>query len=248
MAICYGYSENLYPRVFTIRSELMELISLGAEGPSVRRAVYLLTDAAQCASLLSALRGSDSPGAPAGADSTPADLALIPVPVEDWNRDLTPWPALKVFGKGEDFSGGADRFLSELRESIDSFEREKHMTPVERILGGYSLGGLFAVYGAVRSDLFTGFLSVSGSMWYDGFGDWLEGTAFPKGLTRAYFSVGDREKNSKNERMKRVETETGRIAGLFEARGVTSVFEMNPGTHFTDPEGRILRGIQWIFR
>ena len=45
-------------------------------------------------------------------------FALLPEPKPalicvsaDWNRDLSPWFASKVFRSGEDFSGGADAFL-----------------------------------------------------------------------------------------------------------------------------------------
>ena len=35
-----------------------------------------------------------------------APFVLAALPVADWNRDLSPWPAPAVFGK-EDFQGGA---------------------------------------------------------------------------------------------------------------------------------------------
>ena len=35
----------------------------------------------------------------------------------DWNRDLSPWFAPKVFRGGEDFSGGADAFLQNLAKT-----------------------------------------------------------------------------------------------------------------------------------
>ena len=36
----------------------------------------------------------------------------------DWNGDLSPWPAPKVFRGEEDFSGGADRFADFLEQEV----------------------------------------------------------------------------------------------------------------------------------
>lgn len=174
------------------------------------------------------------------------EIDLISVEVPDWNRDMTPWPAEKVFGKGEDFSGGADEYLAELVKEIPAFEEREGLRPSERYLLGYSLAGLFAVYGALNSELFTGFASVSGSMWYDGFAAYVEGKAPHPALAKGYFSVGNREKNSKNPRMKTVEDCAARISGGLAERGIRTVFEINPGTHFTDPEGRIEKAVRWL--
>ena len=37
-------------------------------------------------------------------------VRVVPVPCADWERDLSPWKAEKVFRNGSDFSGGADAF------------------------------------------------------------------------------------------------------------------------------------------
>ncbi len=42
-------------------------------------------------------------------------LMLISVGGIDWNRDLSPWKAEKVFKKGEDFGGQAKLLLDTLR-------------------------------------------------------------------------------------------------------------------------------------
>ena len=43
---------------------------------------------------------------------------LICIDGVDWDRDLSPWPAEKVFRGGADFSGGADAFLQVLLQDI----------------------------------------------------------------------------------------------------------------------------------
>ena len=47
-----------------------------------------------------------------------ANTACVCISGEDWNRDLTPWPAERVFQRGEDFGGKADDYLAFLTEKI----------------------------------------------------------------------------------------------------------------------------------
>ena len=44
--------------------------------------------------------------------------ALAAISGVDWNRDLSPWPAPKVFRGGEDFGGEGPAFLDMLTEQI----------------------------------------------------------------------------------------------------------------------------------
>ena len=90
----------------------------------------------------------------------------------DWNRELTPWPAPPVARGQPDFGGGADALLGELAGRILP-EVEAELRPSARWIAGYSLAGLFAVYAALSTRLFARVASVSGSMWYPGFSDWV---------------------------------------------------------------------------
>ena len=180
-------------------------------------------------------------------------FALLPEPKPalicvsaDWNRDLSPWFAPKVFRGGEDFSGGADAFLQNLSENTIPFvENKLNITNCKRIVAGYSLAGLFAVYAFYKSDLFCSGASVSGSLWFDGFIEFAERENFCRTPKRFCFSVGDREKNTKNPRMAAVEDCTKAAAELFRSRGVRTLFELNPGGHFSEPEARLAKGISF---
>ena len=90
----------------------------------------------------------------------------------DWNCELTPWPAPPVARGQPDFGGGADALLGELAGRILP-EVEAELRPSARWIAGYSLAGLFAVYAALSTRLFARVASVSGSMWYPGFSDWV---------------------------------------------------------------------------
>ena len=103
-----------------------------------------------------------------------AGAAFLCITGEDWNADLTPWPAERVFAKGGDFGGRADRYLRVLTEELLPFaEHSLHAESLPRTLAGVSLSGLFAVYAAHRTDAFHRICSVSGSLWYDGFLDFM---------------------------------------------------------------------------
>lgn len=160
----------------------------------------------------------------------------------DWNCDMSPWPAKRAFKGGEDFAGGAVAYLERLAGTvIPEVERYLGFTPVKRGIAGYSLGGLFALWCLYNSELFTLAASASGSLWFDG---WLEYIAANEPLMqpeRVYISVGDREKNTRDQRMRTVEDNSRRTAELLSA-----CFELNEGNHFKDAALRTARAIDYI--
>ncbi|HJC57956.1 MAG TPA: alpha/beta hydrolase [Candidatus Eisenbergiella intestinipullorum] len=183
-----------------------------------------------------------------------ANTACVCIAGEDWNRDLTPWPAERVFQKGEDFGGGADAYLALLTEKIIPHTEEAlSAAPRFRALAGVSLAGLFSVYAAYRTDLFDRIVSISGSLWYDDFLSFLRAHRPSRQLKQAYFSLGDRERRTGNRRMARVEDCTLEAVGLLrkalDGDGEERVFfEYNPGNHFADPEGRMEKAFRWLLR
>ena len=183
-----------------------------------------------------------------------ANTACICISGEDWNRDLTPWPAERVFKRGEDFGGKADDYLALLTEKIIPHTEEAlSLQPRFRALAGVSLAGLFSVYAVYRTDLFDRIASISGSLWYDDFLAFMRARRPSGRLERAYFSLGDRERKTGNCRVARVEDCTLEAVQLLrgeldDARGERVVFESNPGNHFADPEGRMEKAFRWLLR
>ena len=173
--------------------------------------------------------------------------ALAAVSGVDWNRELSPWPAPKVFRGNEDFCGEGQTFLDMLTgQIVPLVETKLGFAPVSRAVAGYSLAGLFALWSVFQTDVFDGASSVSGSLWFDGFINYLESSTPPSGLRRIYLSLGDREKNARNQRMAAVEDCTRRTAELLREWDIPVMFEMNPGGHFQDIPGRIARGINQL--
>ncbi len=168
---------------------------------------------------------------------------LVTVSGVDWNRELSPWPAPAVFRNGGDFAGEGAVFLEKLTgELLPKVKKTLEVIPSCCALAGYSLAGLFALWAACKTSVFQEVASVSGSLWYDGFLDFLE-TNPPKNLRRAYLSLGDKEKNVKNQRMAKIENNTVRTAQFLEDQGIPTMLEYNPGGHFREPEKRLARGI-----
>ena len=108
------------------------------------------------------------------------------------------------------------------------------------------MAGMFAVYAGMNSDCFDAVASVSGSLWYPDFVRCVERTVFSPHC--AYFSVGEREKLGRNAAFHSIETDTHRICGCLRERGVRTVFELNPGGHFDDVPGRMIRAVEWILK
>ncbi len=165
----------------------------------------------------------------------------------DWECDLSPWPASKAFRGGVDFTGGADAYLHELTEQIvPAVEETIGYSPSCRIIAGYSMAGLFAVYALFRTDIFSRAASISGSLWYDGFMDCMNENRPIRVPERAYFSLGDREEITKNQRLAAVRKCTEEAEKLMRDLGGKTVFQMNEGNHFADVAERMARGIRWI--
>ena len=178
---------------------------------------------------------------------TEREFCLAALPVADWERELSPWRAEKVFRGGRDFGDGADGTVRELEnEIVPELKRALGFREMPCMIAGYSLAGLFAVYALYRTDIFSGAVSASGSLWFPGFLDYAASHAMPRTPGRVYLSLGDREKNTKSTIMRRVEDNTAALRERFCAGGIECIFELNPGGHFQDVEQRIAKGIAWI--
>ena len=162
----------------------------------------------------------------------------------DWERDFSPWPSEKVFRSGRSFQGGADAFIDSLKtEIISAAERDRKVT--SRLFIGYSLAGLFGLYLGTKTEQFSGIASVSGSLWYPGFIDYLRNN--PMHAENIYLSLGDQEHLSRSHVLQKVYDCTKQTEEIFKPKQQT-VFEVNPGGHFTDPLGREMKAIDWLLQ
>ena len=177
---------------------------------------------------------------------TDRPVSLAALPADDWNAELSPWPAKAVFKGEADFSGGGDATLDKIRSAVIPAIRAELSAPSAPVwIAGYSLAGLLAVYALYRLPELAGAVCCSGSLWYPGFLDYAGSHATAAKPQGVYLSLGDREKKSRNPMLSRVEDCTLALRDLLARDGISCTFASEPGNHFQDPEGRLTRGILW---
>ena len=175
------------------------------------------------------------------------DFNLVVINQLNWDQDMTPWPAAPVFAKEAPFGGGAETYLKILTSKIIPIvEQNISGTACWRGIAGYSLAGLFALFSLYKTNLFSRMASVSGSLWYPKFCEYVlthQLTAQPECL---YFSLGDKESHTKNEVMQKVQKNTEEIVRFYQNQSLKTTFELNPGSHFHQPNTRTAAGILWL--
>ncbi len=176
-------------------------------------------------------------------------VSIVVIEDVSWNDDLTPWPAEGVFKKAKPFGGKAAAFLNRLTlEIIPEAERDLGVKDAERTILGVSLSGLFAVWSAFNSDAFTNIISISGSLWYDGFVEWMNGQTLSPQLKKVCMLLGEKEKNSKEKRMATVEERTLAAANILKTKSQAAVlFELVEGTHFSPIMPRMERAFEVVY-
>ena len=169
---------------------------------------------------------------------TDAPFSLAAVRVADWNRDLSPWEAPPVFGRTP-FGGGAAATLEALeREALPALSRRK------KLIGGYSLAGLFALWAACESDAFDGVAAASPSVWFPGWAEYRQG--HPLRAPLCSLSLGDREEKARNPVLARVGDALRKERAMLEAEGVRCALEWNNGNHFQDAPLRTAKAFAWL--
>ncbi len=160
-------------------------------------------------------------------------VRLVMIYPYDWNYCMTPW---KYHDKNMGKTGGGEEFLSWF---ISEIYDEKYQ---RQYIGGYSLGGLFALFAACEKELFDGVMSVSGSLWYPGALEYFNEKSIGERIGKIYMSLGDKESLTKNAEREKVGFNTEKLAEVF-GRTKEVFFEYNRGGHFTDINGRIAKSI-----
>ena len=164
------------------------------------------------------------------------DFQIIFIEINDWNKDLSPWSAPSVFGK-EDFGSGAKDTLLEILKLCDDSNKNYY-------LGGYSLAGLFSLWASFQTNKFKGIASVSGSLWFPNFLDYINTNEIL--TSNIYLSLGNTESKSKNKLMSTVDICTEKCYKSFQDRNINIIFEWNEGNHFKNPNLRLIKAYKWL--
>ncbi len=177
---------------------------------------------------------------------TNRDFVLAAISGLNWGHDMTPWE-VPAIPHGDPCTGGADEYIEDLKEEIlpDILSR-LDFTPSFTMLAGYSLAGLFAIYCTYKTDIFDRVASISGSLWYPGFMDFVESNEMVRKPDKMYISLGDKEAKTRIKTMQSVRANTDRLASFYKESGIDLTYEINPGNHFTDIVKRTAKGIRAV--
>lgn len=167
---------------------------------------------------------------------TSKEFRFIAAKVENWNEDLSPWKAPAVL-KTEDFGGGASKTLEEIITLCADKNRKYY-------IGGYSLAGLFALWAACQTDVFSGVAAASPSVWFPGFLDYMK--AHEMKSQNVYLSLGDREEKTRNPVMAQVGNCIREEYRWLQEMGVNCILEWNKGNHFKEPGIRTAKAFTWV--
>ncbi len=163
---------------------------------------------------------------------------LIAVKINDWNADLSPWEAPAVFGK-EDFGNGASDTLKSLLELCNDESKTYYR-------GGYSLAGLFALWAACQTEIFSGVAAASPSLWFPGFTDYMKENEIR--CRNVYLSLGDREEKTRNPVMATVGERIREAYSLLTDKNINCILEWNKGNHFKDAGIRTAKAFLWLLK
>ncbi len=162
-----------------------------------------------------------------------------------WDEELSPWAHGPVVDKSDHFTGEADSYVRCMTEEILPLVEEGIKNPPYRVLAGYSMGGLFALYAPYLTDAFSRIASASGSVWYPDFVAFAREHGFPRNPDAIYLSLGDLESRVANPHLRRTEQCMRELLSIYQEKAIPSTFELNPGNHYKDAALRLAKGIAW---
>lgn len=171
---------------------------------------------------------------------------LISVTRLRWDEELSPWAHDPVVSRHNHFTGEADAYIHCLEEKILPMAAEQLPSSTYRVIAGYSMGGLFALYAPYVTEMFSASVSASGSVWYPGFLACAKARAFLKKPDAIYLSLGDTESRTRNPWFRQTEDCTRELHALYQSQAIDTVFELNPGSHAKDATERLAKGVAWV--
>ena len=177
------------------------------------------------------------------ASLAPVPYLLVTIELDDWTIDLMPWPDGNISRDPEAGKHGQETLAFILEDLIPELEQRYGALPV--ILGGYSLGGLFALWASCQTDRFCAVAAASPSVWIHG---WLPFAKKNRPMADAiYLSLGDREEHVKNQAIARVGDNLRAYYDLIQKQlpPECSTLVWEEGGHFNENAGRVARAFAW---
>ena len=174
---------------------------------------------------------------------SPCGFVMATFDTNEWARALMPWRDDAVSRDEEVGLHSRDTLCFILNELLPVLRSRYGNLPC--IIGGYSLGGLFALWAARETDAFCAVAAASPSLWIEGW--MLYAQAHPLLAKCAYLSLGDREEHCRNQRMCRIGDCVRLEHELLRMQLVESntTLQWNPGGHFGEEAERTAKAFAW---
>lgn len=106
------------------------------------------------------------------------------------------------------------------------------------------MAGLFSLWAACQTDIFSGVAAASPSMWFPGFLDYMK--EHPVHCRAVYLSLGEKEEKVSNPVLKTVGDCIREGHELIIAQGADCKLEWNEGNHFREPDRRTAKAFAWL--
>ncbi len=164
----------------------------------------------------------------------------------DWARALMPWQDTAV-SRDVEVGLHARDTLYFIEQSLLPWLANRYGN-LPCIIGGYSLGGLFALWTAMETATFSAVAAASPSLWIDG---WLNyAQSHPIMAKNVYISLGDREEHCRNQRMKRIGDCVRQQHEILRMQlgDAHTTLEWNHGGHFGEEAERTARAFAWCMQ
>ena len=180
------------------------------------------------------------------AENCGVPFVLAAFQVFDWNLDLTPWHDDAIDRKAEVGTKTGEPLGYVTESLLPALEADYGKLPV--ILGGYSLGGLFALWSSMQTDRFSAVAAASPSLWIKDWLDYAKDRPVKAGMV--YLSLGDQEEHVKNRSIARVgDSVRGEYELLQTQLGRENcTLVWNPGGHFQDGDKRLASAFSWCIK
>ena len=161
--------------------------------------------------------------------------------------DYTPWKANALKPGNPDFGGEADSYHQKLFNGILAEIRQHYLLDDKRIAyGGYSLGGLAAVYSLYSDCKIPCIFSICGSFWYPGFTDYCREQDLKNRDCLVYLQNGKTEGANHSNRLSKAPFYAEEIHRLIQKEILTTCSIFDPFGHHEALQSRYDSFIKWL--
>ena len=175
------------------------------------------------------------------------DYIILAFEVNNWDNDLSPWESKRI--KGKYFNGDGIKTLNFIKNDFFPFFENKfpEIKNKPKIVGGYSLSGLFSLYCFYSTDIFNAVGGMSPSLWFEDWFKFMNDHHVNNKDSYIYLSLGDLEEKSTTKPLD-IGINVKKMYDIVkkDSNVKDCVYELNKGGHFKDGEERTSKGFAWL--